>query len=243
MSFDPRFRPDVMLLAAGLGTRLRPLTDRTPKPLIDVAGNKLIDRVIAEATDEGFTRFAVNAHHLAAEVRAHVEALAAASPQLRFRLSEEVVLLDTGGGVKHALPLLDGTPILVMNTDAFWPRHADAPLVRLLDRHASGGADIVLLCAQPRRALGFRRSHDFCLDPRGRITADSGQPVIYAGVALVGRALVEAVPEPTFSLYRIFEAAIEAGTAAGVVLDAPWLHVGDHDALREAEALLGATAA
>ena len=238
MPTDARFRPDVMLLAAGLGTRLRPLTDTLPKPLIEVVGIALLDRVIGEATAEGFSHFVFNAHHHAPLLHAHIAALARRRADLRFRLSEEAERLDTGGGVKRALPLLDGDPILVMNTDAFWPAGADAPLQQLLARHATGGAEIVLLCVQPRRAIGFRRSHDFCLDPRGRITRDAGQPVIYAGVALIDRGLIQAVPDAIFSLYPLFEAALERETLAGVVLDAPWLHVGDPEALAAAEAFL-----
>ena len=240
---DPRFRPDVMLLAAGLGTRLRPLTDDTPKPLVKVGGMPLIDRVIAEATAEGFGHFVVNAHHHADQLRKHVDALQAASPALRFRLSEETMPLETGGGVKHALPLLDTDRLLVMNTDAFWLEGADAPLLRMLDRFARGQADIVLLCAQPRRALGFARSHDFCLDPRGFVTRDSGQPIIYAGVALLARQLIEAAPDGKFSLYSLFEAALERQALLGVVLDAPWIHVGDAKGLAAAEAFLAAPVA
>jgi MurNAc alpha-1-phosphate uridylyltransferase len=240
---DPRFRPDVMLLAAGLGSRMRPLTDMTPKPLVRVGGIALIDRVIAEAAAEGFGRFVVNAHHHAEQLRRHIDTVQAAAPNLRFRVSEEPALLDTGGGVKNALPLLETDPLLVMNTDAFWPAGADAPLARMLDRFSSAKADIVLLCAQPRRALGFGRSHDFCLDPRGVVTRDSGQPIIYAGVALLARRLVEAASDGKFSLYALFEAALERGTLVGVVLDASWIHVGDPQGLASAEAFLVTPAA
>ena len=111
----------------------------------------------------------------------------------------------------------------------------------MVDRFERGGADMVMLCAQPRRALGFRRSHDFCLDPRGRLTRDSGQPVIYAGAVLLRRELVASVDADRFSLYPLFETAVDRETLAGVVLDAPWLHVGDPAALAEAEATLGAS--
>jgi len=238
MPLDPRFRPDVMLLAAGLGTRLRPLTETTPKPLVRVAGAPLIDRVIAEAAAEGFSRFVVNLHHHAEQLRAH---LAVQPAERRFRFSDEPALLGTGGGVKHALPLLETDPILVMNTDAFWPVGADAPLGRMLARFGVE-ADIVLLCAQPRRAHGFGRSHDFCLDPRGVVTRDFGQPVIYAGAALVVRGLVATEPAESFSLYRLFEAALDRGTLGGVVLDAPWFHVGDAAGLAAAETALAARA-
>src|SRR5690606_19967848 len=103
-----------------------------------------------------------------------------------------------------------------------------------------GPDDIVLLCAQPHRATGFGRSHDFCLDPMGRITRDYGAPVIYAGVALLGRALFADTPQGAFSLNLLFEAALERETLKGVVLDAPWFHVGDPEALAAAERALGA---
>jgi MurNAc alpha-1-phosphate uridylyltransferase len=233
---DTRLRPDVMLLAAGLGTRLKPLTDTLPKPLVPVAGTPLIDRVVAEALDAGLTRFAVNAHHHAAQLAAHVEGLAARHPEARFRLSPEPAVLGTGGGVKAALPLLETDPVLVMNTDAFW-LGGGAPLLRLIDRYGPG-AEMVLLCVHPRDARGFRRSHDFCLDPRGRVTNDAGAPVIYAGAVLMARALFAGTSDGPFSLADLFDLARERRTLFGVVLDAPWLHVGDPEGLAEAEALL-----
>ena len=230
--------PDVMLLAAGLGTRLRPLTVSIPKPLVPVAGVKLIDRVIDNAQAEGATRFVINIHHHPDQMLAHMETLRAQG--LNIAVSDErETLLDTGGGVRKALPLLEDDPILVMNTDAFWIAGADRPIARMLER-MTPETEIMLLCVQPRRAIGFRRSHDFCLDPRGTITTDTGAPVIYAGVAVIRRACLEAEGDGTFSLNRVFETVLHRGTLGGVVLDAPWLHVGDPEALRQAEAELGA---
>jgi len=223
--------PDVMLLAAGLGTRLRPLTETMPKPLVPVAGQPLIERIMANARAEGATRFAANAHYRADQLLAHFGGL--------LKVNREAELLDTGGGVKAALPMLHTDPFLVMNTDAFWPAGADRPLARMRSRY-EGPDDIVLLCAQPHRATGFGRSHDFCLDPMGRITRDYGAPVIYAGVALLGRALFADTPQGAFSLNLLFEAALERETLKGVVLDAPWFHVGDPEALAAAERALGA---
>src|SRR5690606_7127506 len=150
--------PDVMWLAAGLGTRLRPLTETMPKPLVPVAGQPLIERIMATARAEGATRFAANAHYRADRLLAHSGGL--------LKANREAELLDTGGGVKAALPMLHTDPFLVMNTDAFWPAGADRPLARMRSRY-EGPDDIVLLCAQPHRATGFGRSHDFCLDPMG----------------------------------------------------------------------------
>lgn len=235
---DARLKPDVMLLAAGLGTRLRPFTDTRPKPLVPVAGTPLIDRVVAEAMDAGLTRFVVNVHHHADQLAAHVEDLAARHPQARFRLSREPAVLGTGGGVNAALPLLETDPVLVMNTDAFW-LGGGAPLLRLIEAYRDG-AEMVLLCVHPRDARGFRRSHDFCLDPRGRITNDVGAPVIYAGAMLLSRVLFAGMPTGPFPMERLYDRARANGSLRGVVLDATWLHVGDPEGLAEAESLLGA---
>jgi MurNAc alpha-1-phosphate uridylyltransferase len=223
--------PDVMLLAAGLGTRLRPITETVPKPLVPVAGMPLIERIMANARAEGATRFVANAHYRADQVLAHFGGL--------LKVNREAELLGTGGGVKAALPMLHSDPFFVMNTDAFWPAGSDAPLGRMQTRHA-GSDDIVLLCVQPHRATGFGRSHDFCLDPKGLITLDYGAPVIYAGVALMGKGLFADTPDGAFSLNRLFEAALERESLKGVVLDAPWFHVGDPEALAAAERALGA---
>jgi len=230
--------PDAMLLSAGLGTRLRPLTLSVPKPLVRVGGIALVDRVFDAARREGARRFVVNVHHHAEQMFSHIETLRAQGVDIAVS-DERDGLRDTGGALRKALPLLGGDPILVMNTDAFWIGGSDRPIGRMLVR-MTPATEIVLLCVQPRRASGFRRSHDFCLDPRGTVTTDTGAPVIYAGVALIRRGLPAAETDDKFSLNRLFEAALNRGTLGGVVLDAPWLHVGDAEALREAEAELKA---
>lgn len=223
--------PDVMLLAAGLGTRLRPMTETLPKPLVPVAGMPLIERIMANARAEGATRFVANAHYRADQLLAHFGGL--------LKVNREAELLGTGGGVKAALPMLHSDPFFVINTDAFWPAGSDTPLERMRPRYQDD-ADMVLLCVQPHRATGFGRSHDFCLDPMGTITLDYGAPVIYAGVALMGKRLFEDTPDGAFSLNRLFEAALERESLKGVVLDAPWFHVGDPEALAAAEKALTA---
>lgn len=234
-----RFPPDAILLGAGLGTRLRPLTETRPKPLVPVAGLPLIERVIAPLVAEGVTRFAVNAHHHAEQMAAAVSALPMRFPGCGFALSEErAQLLDTGGGAKKALDLTQSDPVLVANTDAFWRREDDAPLARMAARMDGDPEAIVLLCAHPARSHGFRRSHDFCLDPRGAITLDTGLPVIFAGLTLVGRHWFADAPDTPFSLIRLWKRAQDDGRLRGVLLDAPWFHVGDPQALAEAETAL-----
>jgi MurNAc alpha-1-phosphate uridylyltransferase len=222
--------PDVMMLAAGLGTRLRPLTETMPKPLVPVAGVPLIERVMLNARAEGAKRFIANAHYRAEQLIAHFGGL--------VKINREDELLGTGGGVKAALPMIHSDPFFVMNTDAFWPAGSDTPLERMMARY-EGDEDIVLLCVQPHRATGFGRSHDFCLDPRGNVTRDYGAPVIYAGVALLGKKLFADTPDGAFSLNHLIDAALEDERLKGVVLDAPWYHVGDPAGLASAEQALG----
>lgn len=236
---DPRFPPDAILLAAGLGTRLKPLTDTRPKPLVPVLGASLIERVVTPLVAEGVTRFAVNAHYRAEQMEAAVTALPLRFPGCGFALSHEAGgLLGTGGGARQALDLIDSDPVLVANTDAFWRVGADRPLARLAARFWRDPAAIVLLCAHPARSHGFRLSHDFCLDPRGTITADSGLPVIYAGLALIGRAWFAEAPAGAFSMNLLFERARATARLAGVLLDAEWFHIGDPAARDEAERAL-----
>ena len=230
MSENQRF-PDVMLLAAGLGTRLRPLTDTVPKPLVPVAGVPLIERIMDAAKVEGAKRFTANAHYRADQILAHFGGL--------LKVSREEELLGTGGGVKRALPMLHSDPFFVMNTDAFWPVGSDAPLGRMIERFRDD-AELVLLCVHPRDATGFGRSHDFCLSPQGLVTRDYGAPVIYGGVALLGKQLFDDTPDDAWSLNDLFERCIEREKIFGVALDAPWFHVGDPDALAEAERRLRA---
>lgn len=187
------------------------------------------------AKAEGAKRFVANGHYRADQLLAHFGGL--------LKLSREDELLNTGGGIKRALPMLASDPILVMNTDAFWPAGSDAPLARLLARFAERKAEIVLLCVHPRDATGFARSHDFCLAPSGEITRDYGAPVIYGGVAVMGKALFADTPDGAFSLNDLFDACLERETLFGVALNAPWFHVGDPAGLAEAERRLAAPTA
>lgn len=237
---DTRFPPDAILLAAGLGTRLRPLTLKRPKPLVPVGGRSLIERVIAPLVAEGVAHFAVNTHYLAEQMDAVVAALPGRFPGRRFVLSSEKDgLLDTGGGAKQALDLIDTDPVLIANTDAFWLSDEDAPIVRMSARLNEYPQAVVLLCAHPGQSFGFRRSHDFCLDPKGAITPDSGLPVIFAGLTLLGRHWFDETPDGSFSMNRVFERALNEDRLKGVLLNARWFHIGDPAALDEADTALG----
>jgi len=240
-SATPLAMPSVMLLAAGLGVRMRPLTFEKPKALIEVAGKKLIDHTIDAALAEGCTQFVVNAHHKAEMIADHVALLQAGLPDLDFAVShEEDRLLDTGGGLRKALPLLTSDPVLALNTDSFWLPGGDRPLQRMMAAFAGGGADIVLLCVAPDRASGFRKGADYLIDADGVLSNSHGRPVVYAGAALISRALAATGPDVPFSLYRHFETARVAGRLKGVMIEAPWFHVGDPLALSRTEQDIGA---
>jgi MurNAc alpha-1-phosphate uridylyltransferase len=236
---NTRFFPDTILLAAGLGTRMMPLTQNTPKPLILVAGVPLLNRVVSNFSNEGATNFVVNAHYHADQIEASVKGLSKDFDNKSFGLSrEDEHLLDSGGGAKKALRLTQSDPVFIANTDAFW-HGEDNPLARMRERQQTLVENqkdaIVLLCALPAKSLGFRRSHDFCLNPNGHITLDAGVPVIYSGVALVPRTGFARTPQDAFSMNLIFERAMENKALYGVLLLADWYHVGDPQALLEAE--------
>ena len=210
--------PDVMLLTAGNGMALRA-----------IAGVPLVERIMANAKAEGAKRFVANGQPGDHGVLAHFGGL--------VKVSREEVPMGSGGGVRQALPMLHADPFFVMESNAFWPAASDTPLQQMLARYAST-EDIVLLCVHPREAVGFARSHDFCLSPQGMITRDYGAPVIYGGVALLGKSLFAGTPHGAFSLDLLIDAALERETLHGVVLDAPWFQVKDAASLAAAETRL-----
>lgn len=232
-----------ILLAAGLGTRMRPLTETRPKPLIAVGGQSLLERVVANLRAEGIARFAVNGHHHLDQMQSALQAIAARHGDAEFIFSPEAEqLLDTGGGAKKALAAIGAERAFLSNTDAFWRFGDDAPLARMRAKADAHPGAMVVLCAHPARSLGFRRSHDFCLDPLGEVTLDRGLPVIYAGVALVHASDFAGTPDTPFSFCQMQERALTSKRLYGVLLNAPWLHVGDPQALEDAEVFLARAA-
>lgn len=233
--------PDVMLLAAGLGTRMRPLTFDQPKALIKVAGKPLIDHVIDAALAEGATRFVVNAHHKAELLADHIERLGAALPDISFAVSHEKTrLLDTGGGLRKAMPLMQSDPVLVMHTDSFWLPRTDRPIARMMAAFAGNDVDAVVLCVRPDRASGYLKGADFLLSSDGMISRTVGRPVVYAGVALVSHDMASSGPDVPFSLHRHLETARDAGRLLGVEIETDWYHVGDPTAIARTEQQIGA---
>lgn len=225
----------VMVLAAGLGTRLRPLTDKLPKPLVPVAGKPLIDHILDRLAAANFSHAVLNVHHLADLLEAHVAARA--SPRITIS-DERTHLLDSGGGVLKALPLLGTKPFLIHNCDSIWTEGAVSNLARLAECWDETTMDCLLLLAPAASSLGYRGRGDFALEASGRLrrrTAEESVPFAFAGVSVAHPRLFEGAPQGPFSLNRPWDAAIARGRAFGIVLDGSWMHVGDPAAVTAAE--------
>jgi MurNAc alpha-1-phosphate uridylyltransferase len=229
-----------MVLAAGLGQRMRPITATLPKPLVKVAGRALIDHVLDRLADAGVETAVVNVHHLADLMEAHLRPRQ--WPKVVIS-DERAELLDTGGGVKKALPLIGDEPFVLLNSDSLWIDGPEANLPRLMRAWSPHDTDILLLLA-PTGSVGHDGLGDFVMAPDGRLQrrpADTVAPHVYAGAAVLKPALFDGMPDGAFSLNRLFDRAIDAGRLRGLALDGEWLHVGTLDSIGQAEARLAAT--
>ena len=226
-----------MVLAAGLGLRMRPLTLTTPKPLIEVAGRTLIDHVLDRLAEGAVARAVVNVHHLADHMEAHLTG----RRRPRIIVSDErAELLESGGGVAKALPHL-GERFFVTNADSFWIDEAGINLRALADAFDPSTTDILMLVVPREAAVGFDGAGDFFLRPDGRLArrgAAPTAPFVYAGCCLMEARLFAEAPGGPFSLNRIFDAALARGRLHGRVLDGLWLHVGTPPAIALAEAAI-----
>lgn len=234
----PRFRPTrAMVLAAGLGLRMRPLTLDRPKPLIAVAGRTLLDHVLDRLGAAGVTRVVVNTHYKGEQIAAHLRG----RTDLAVELSPEAELLDTGGGVKNALPRLGAEPFYVVNADNVWLDGPTPALTRLAAAWDPARMDILMLLAPSVLAVGYEGRGDYFLDPEGRCRRRRGQeiaPFVFAGVQIVSPSAFADTPAGAFSNTLVWDRAEEAGRLYGLRHDGVWLHVGTPEALGEAEARL-----
>jgi MurNAc alpha-1-phosphate uridylyltransferase len=230
-----------MVLAAGFGQRMRPLTDNMPKPLVKVAGKALLDHVLDRLADAGVTRAVVNVHYLAEQIERHV----AARKAPRITVSDERgVLLDTGGGVVKALPLLGDAPFFHINSDTIWIDGVTPNLTRLAESFDPGTMDALLLLAPGAGSIGYAGRGDYLMAPDGRLRARPERdvaPFVYAGAAILSPRLFDGAPQGAFSLTRLFAHAIEAGRLHGLRLDGLWMHVGTPEAIAEAEQAIAAS--
>lgn len=233
--------PDAaFVFAAGLGSRMRPLTDRLPKPLVAIAGVTLLDRTLNAFDEAGVATVVVNVHHLADQIETHLEG----RQTPRIILSDErEKLLDQGGGVKKVLALFEGRPFFIANTDAFWIGAGCDNLRRLAALWNPEIMDIALLLAPRLGSVGVDWDGDFHRAADGRLTkraADETADFVYAGVGVVKPQLFESVEQEAFPLAPFFFRAAEQGRLFGVPLDGKWLHVGTMAAIEEAERAVAA---
>jgi MurNAc alpha-1-phosphate uridylyltransferase len=225
-----------MVLAAGLGLRMRPLTDEQPKPLVHVAGKALIDHVLDRLVAVGVRRAVVNLHYKAEMIERHL----GGRRDIAIEFSHEEKLLDTGGGVKKALPLLDEM-FFVVNSDVIWLNGRTAALMRLTRAFNPEKRDAQLLLQRTTSALGYDGQGDFMLDPAGFLRRRSeGEiaPYLFAGIQILHRRLFDRAPEGAFSLNRLWDTAIAAGRIKALVHDGEWFHVGTRSGLAATEARL-----
>jgi len=225
-----------MVLAAGLGTRLRPLTETVPKPLVEINGRSLLDHAIDRLVLAGIERVVVNVHYKAAMLGAQL----ARRDHPPIEISHETELLDTGGGVARALPLL-GDAFFVVNGDVFWLDSKDYALHRLGDAFDPERMDAVLLLQRTVTAVGYEGGGDYFLDPLGFPTRRRERevaPYLFAGIQLLHRRLFDPVPRPVFSLVELYDRAEEAGRLRAIVHDGEWYHIGTPEGLAATRARL-----
>ncbi|WP_442865054.1 nucleotidyltransferase family protein [Bosea sp. NBC_00550] len=225
-----------MVLAAGLGQRMRPITDTLPKPLVQIGGKAMLDHMLDRLADAGVEEAVVNVHHLAGQVEARL----ADRSQPRITISDErAELLETGGGVKKALPLLGAAPFFHVNSDALWRETGRPAMQAMVEAWEPERMDMLLLLADRQTSIGFDGAGDFFLGDDGRLArrgSAASAPWVYAGVAILKTELFADTPDGPFSLNLLFDRAIARGRLFGERLEGRWLHVGTPDAIAPAEA-------
>jgi len=224
-----------MVLAAGHGKRMRPLTDTTPKPLLPVQGRPMLDHVLDRLEQVGVQQAVVNLHHLREKIEEHLTDRK--RPEILFSREEE--LLETGGGVRKALPLLGGEPFFVVNGDIFWLDGQFPALQRLADAWDESRMDALLLLQASINAWGYDgKAGDFLLSPEGRLSRRNERqiaPFIFAGLQILHPRLLEDTPEGSFSLNLLFDRAEAKERLWGLRHDGLWFHVGTPQALDEVD--------
>ena len=226
----PGFPFPLIVFAAGFGTRMGALTQDRPKPLIPVAGKALIDHALEVGLSAGVTRTVVNTHYKADQMAAHLAGRGIA-------ISHEPVILETGGGLKAALPLLGEGPVAILNSDGIWT--GANPLTQLAQAWNPSRMEALLLLLPLGRTLAHGPKGDFRLAPDGRLSrGEGGEDHVYIGAQIIQTPRVAATPDEVFSLNKPWTEMIAAGTAYGVIHDGGWCDVGNPEGIAEAERLL-----
>ena len=238
-------KPDTaMVLAAGKGTRMAPLTDTRPKPLVALDGKALIDHALARLRAANISKTIVNIHYLADMLEAHLQNL----DDMEILISDErAALLETGGGVKKALGLIGDNAFYLLNSDCIWWEKSVPALDRLAARWDEATMDMLLLVVPLAQSSGYSGRGDFLLGPDGRLSrlsgANANEGLVYMGTAILHPRIFEETPFGAFSLNLLFDRAIKSGRLYGLVHEGSWMHVGTPDAIGEAEAQLRALGA
>jgi MurNAc alpha-1-phosphate uridylyltransferase len=228
------------VLAAGLGTRMRPYVGNVPKPLVQVHGKPLIDYALDRLAEAGIECVVVNVHYLADTLERHL----VSRKMPRVVISDERgELLGTGGGIAKALPKLGNTPFFLINSDTFWLDGIKPNLARLAKAFDRNAMDALLLLAPTTGSIGYSGRGDFAMAPDGRLRRRAERevvPFVYAGAAILSPALFSGAPTGAFPLTLLFDRAAEHDRLFGLRLEGLWMHVGTPEAVAAAEAALAA---
>ena len=227
-----------MVLSAGLGKRMAPAANGLPKPLVALGGKALIDHALDRLAEAGVARAVVNVHYKADLIERHLQRRRVPAIEIS---DERAALLDTGGGVKKALPSLGPGPFLIHNADSVWIEGVGSNLARLAGAWDEARMDCLMLLAPASASHGYQGRGDFALESDGRIRRRVEQEVVpfaFTGVSVAHPRLFAASPDGAFSLNLVWSQAIAAGRAYGVRMDGMWMHVGSPDALAVAERCL-----
>ncbi len=227
-----------MVLAAGLGNRMRPITDALPKPLVRIAGKPLIDWGLDTLAAAGVSKAIVNVHYLASQIEAHVSSRKV--PQIIIS-DERGQLLESGGGVVKALALLGDQPFFLINSDTFWIEDDGQNLMKLQEIFDSDSMDILLMLVKPEQATGYEGKGDFAMDENSRLRRplpDETVPYVYAGAAVIHPRVFKGATAEPHSLNRQFNKAMADGRLFGAPMKGHWLTVGTPDAIPAAEAVI-----
>ncbi len=234
----PRMPRRAMVLAAGFGKRLRPITEETPKPLVPINGRSMLDTILDRLEAAGVEEVVVNLHHLGHKIEEHLADRQ--SPQIVF--SPEPDILETGGGVRHALPTLGKEPFFAINGDVCWLDGRTPVLRRLAAAWDPAKMDALLLLHPSVYAHGYEgKTGDYMMDAGGKLrrrVAPEIAPFIYAGILILHPKLFADTPDGAFSLNLIFDRAEAAGRLYGLRHDGRWYHVGTPESLKDVEARL-----
>lgn len=232
---------NAMVLAAGLGTRMRPITDTIPKPLVPIAGKPMIDYALDALIEAGARTIAVNVHHHAGQMIDHLQTRTDANILIS---DEQAELMNSGGGLARGLKLLEPGPVFVMNADLFWIGEQPGEktnLQRLAEFFDPDRMDMAMLCAEMDKTTGHNGKRDFNLATDGHLTRyHEGDPhaVVYAGAIVMNSQLLDDAPDDAFNLNIYFDRAIEKNRLFGLSLDGHWITVGTPDAIEDAERII-----